>query len=353
MIRVLLIDDEPLVIDSLKAGVDWERCGYSIVGEAYDGSEGLQRIEALHPHVVFTDIRMPKLSGLEMIKQVQKKEHIPEFILISGYAEFAYAQKALKYGVAGYCLKPFDEDEIEALLLKLKKTVELNTMETFEEGIEQILPMMSSEDERQIIKRFELASARQNMAEMQSAMEDLHHRLSVEKMTSGLLYRTHNIIMSYLFRIEPSYYDHYALGEKQLFAKYSSAEEMICYLKDQLGEQQRVRPACDPKNIRNHTFRKLIDYVNYHYKTDLTLHVLAEEFMLNPSYISQMFRKEMKMTYTNYITELRLGEACRLLKETTDSVSLISEKVGFGDSFHFSRTFKKYIGSAPAKYRNE
>ena len=72
MYRVLLIDDERLVLASLRRRIDWEACGFSVCGEAFNGKDGLSKIEELHPDLVFTDIRMPGISGLDLIGQAQK-----------------------------------------------------------------------------------------------------------------------------------------------------------------------------------------------------------------------------------------------------------------------------------------
>lgn len=116
MYRVLLIDDERLVLASLRRRIDWEACGFSVCGEAFNGKDGLSKIEELHPDLVFTDIRMPGISGLDLIGQAQKEFPSVRFVVISGYSEFEYAKRAIEYGVLGFCVKPFDEEEIHGLL---------------------------------------------------------------------------------------------------------------------------------------------------------------------------------------------------------------------------------------------
>ncbi|UVI30163.1 response regulator transcription factor [Paenibacillus spongiae] len=121
MYKVLIVDDESWVVESLKASVDWNSLGFEVAGEAYSGLEALAFIQAHKPQVVFTDIRMQGMSGLELIKKGGELPDPPKFVVVSGYAEFAYAQRALNYGAAMYCLKPYDEQEIADVLSKLKK----------------------------------------------------------------------------------------------------------------------------------------------------------------------------------------------------------------------------------------
>ena len=124
MYSVFFVDDEALVITSLKACVDWASLGFSVMGEANDGISAYEMIISLKPDIVFVDIRMPGMNGLELIKKVYGENPHVLFIIISGYAEFAYVQKALSYGVLGYCLKPFDDDEILFLLAKARDALE-------------------------------------------------------------------------------------------------------------------------------------------------------------------------------------------------------------------------------------
>lgn len=120
MHTVMLVDDENLVITSLKASVDWQASGFAIVGEANDGVTALEMVGRLRPDLVFADIRMPGMSGLELIKRAHDSNWGTLFVIISGYAEFAYVQKALNYGVLGYCLKPIDDGEIGQMLARAR-----------------------------------------------------------------------------------------------------------------------------------------------------------------------------------------------------------------------------------------
>ncbi|WP_152392379.1 response regulator transcription factor [Paenibacillus guangzhouensis] len=122
---VFIVDDESWVVESLKVSVDWQQYGFEVVGEAYNGLEALQCMRDLKPDVVFTDIRMPGMNGLELIKKGSELPVLPKFVVVSGYAEFAYAQRALNYGATAYCLKPYDDEEIANLLKKLRKTLNM------------------------------------------------------------------------------------------------------------------------------------------------------------------------------------------------------------------------------------
>lgn len=127
MYKVFIADDEEFVVKSLMKGTRWEEHGFEAVASAKDGIEAYEAICKAKPHLVFTDIRMPGMSGLELIKNIQKVHKDILFVVISGYAEFAYAQKAIDYGAIGYCLKPFDEDEIIGILKKARSILDKST----------------------------------------------------------------------------------------------------------------------------------------------------------------------------------------------------------------------------------
>ena len=120
MYKLLIVDDEPWVLRSLKDSVQWDRFGFSIAGTATDGKEALAVMETIMPDLVVTDIRMPVMDGLAFIEESKGRWPNMQFIILSGHAEFEYARRALASKVAGYCLKPVQEDEMEVVLLKVK-----------------------------------------------------------------------------------------------------------------------------------------------------------------------------------------------------------------------------------------
>mgnify|MGYP001232349421 CR=1 FL=1 len=145
MYKVFIVDDEELVIKSLKASVDWGYYGFEVIGYALSGEEAFEVILDCKPDVIFTDIRMPGINGLELIKKIQDAGLSAKFLVVSGLAEFALAQKAIHYGVFGYCLKPFDDLEIVNYLKKIKKELDSNS-QLVEEEILDLIESSSAED---------------------------------------------------------------------------------------------------------------------------------------------------------------------------------------------------------------
>lgn len=119
MLKVLIADDEPRVGMLVKQLIHWQERELECVGMFQDGQRALEGIQQLHPDIVITDIRMPVLSGLELVEKALESNPQIRFVVISGYRYFEYAQRAIKYGVQDYLLKPIDEEELNRVLEKI------------------------------------------------------------------------------------------------------------------------------------------------------------------------------------------------------------------------------------------
>ncbi len=123
-IQVLIADDEAAVRNGLWENVDWKQLNMSVSCSAKDGLEAWEYIKEYKPDIVITDIRMPRMSGLELIKECRSHDMKTMFIILSGYDDFAYAQTAIRYGARAYVLKPLKIEELTAELETLKTELE-------------------------------------------------------------------------------------------------------------------------------------------------------------------------------------------------------------------------------------
>jgi len=144
MIKAVLIDDEYIVVEGLKAIVNWSEFGIEVVGSASDGVSGLELIEKEKPDIVFTDITMPRMNGLALIEKAKKVIPSGVFIIFSGYNEFEYARKAISLGVIDYLDKPVTIDKVEETLKESiaiinKKKEEAKLVEDFIESQKAML----------------------------------------------------------------------------------------------------------------------------------------------------------------------------------------------------------------------
>ncbi|MGM0877824.1 MAG: response regulator [Bacillota bacterium] len=125
MYKLLIVDDEKIVIEGLKYATNWKDYEIEIVGSASNGKEALQKIIDAKPDIVLQDIRIPEINGLDLIKEVKRLELDTVFIIISGYSEFTYAKRAIELEALDYLVKPIEVDEIigsvEKAICKLKK----------------------------------------------------------------------------------------------------------------------------------------------------------------------------------------------------------------------------------------
>jgi len=119
MCRVIIADDEPKVLLLIRSLIQWEELGLELVATANDGISALEMIAELHPDIVITDIRMPGYDGIELIEKAKELDPHIDFIIISGYRHFNYAQKAIRFGVEDYLLKPLKALEINQTLRKM------------------------------------------------------------------------------------------------------------------------------------------------------------------------------------------------------------------------------------------
>jgi len=133
MLKVLLVDDEPSVIQLLENLVDWESLGYTICGTASNGEDALEILKQSNPHLAIVDIRMPKINGLQLLQQASEILHLrTKFIILSAYSDFEYAKTAMRYGVCDYILKPIDDDGLLPSLIRARDQIdkEIGTLES-------------------------------------------------------------------------------------------------------------------------------------------------------------------------------------------------------------------------------
>lgn len=134
MWKLVIADDERIIVKGLKKLIDWEALNIEIAGEAYNGEQLKKLIEYADPDIVLTDIMMPYMTGLELISWYKEQKGKAKFIFVSGYQEFSYAQEAIKNGAVDYLLKPVGADELtEAVTKAIRQIEEQNTAEIFQE----------------------------------------------------------------------------------------------------------------------------------------------------------------------------------------------------------------------------
>ena len=124
MLKVLIVDDEAVVRRGIVLGIDWASLGCAVVGEAANGEEGLAAAERYSPNLIITDVRMPHMDGIEMMRVLRERGSTAHVIVLTAYNDFDYARSALRFGAADYLLKPFRDQELVAAIERVREKAE-------------------------------------------------------------------------------------------------------------------------------------------------------------------------------------------------------------------------------------
>lgn len=120
MLKVLVVEDEEMVRRGIVLTVDWACVGCVVVGEAADGEAGLELAARYQPNLIVTDIKMPRMGGVEMVEKLRQKGDNAYVIFLTAYEDFAYARSAVKLGAVDYLLKPFHDGELEEVVKRIQ-----------------------------------------------------------------------------------------------------------------------------------------------------------------------------------------------------------------------------------------
>ncbi|AOZ93061.1 response regulator transcription factor [Paenibacillus crassostreae] len=519
MFRVILVDDEMYTRKGLMKLIDWEACGFQVVGEADNGEDALELIKDIQPELVITDIRMPVLDGLELIRRVTEEGIAdPMFIILSGYDDFNYAQKALRYGVHDFILKPVDEIEfaatlqilrekltsdranrdlennlltgamIEALILDhpddaflaewedrlmLKEVKGLYYMfaemndthlssevgtslslsgfkETLQRTLQQITgggqPFYLHEHRSRIGFIVPDSIIEIFQGEVRAFAETLLQHLKKETELRIFLYagckvecladirdsyRSAKEVLQYKYmhddtgivihegtlptlqyislddgvykqlveQIEEMAFDKLDHTIKMMFANFRDkcyAPEAVkmnihqCVMiivktmNEMGGDEQEISTLdkllnwndlnlslSELRNVfavfaeesgqyiaelrkKKHSgdIQKIRAYIESHYQENISLKSIAAQFYVNPVYLGQLFKKTYGVYFNDFLQQLRMNEAKRLLRQTDLRIYEVSERIGFGNSDYFVTKFEKMEGMTPSEYRN-
>lgn len=245
MIKVLIVEDENLIRKKLLHFIDYDALGMVVVADGANGVEGVELIKKYQPDIVLADINMPEKDGLDMISETLDYDYIA--IIISGYDYFSYAQRALKYGVTDYLLKPISLDDLEESL--------------------------------------------------------------------------------------------------------TNARELIYKKRDVISQKTSLGNAVDislDKIIKDSTVLAMINYIKNNYQDKISISDLSKELAYSESMLNRKFKKEVYLTFNEYLNRYRINKAIELLENSDYNISEIAYMCGYSSAKYFSRVFKKYLGIAPS-----
>lgn len=250
MLNLIIADDEEIIRGALSQMIDYSSLGYKLVGCAKNGMEALNLIMDYNPDVVISDIKMPMLDGLGLIEQAHKLDSHPQFIILSGYGEFEYAKKAMKYGIKHYLLKPTNQKELMAALVSIRTEYE-------------------------------------NQTEYQNISSHLK---------SNDLFLNETLVSKCKSYVE-SHFSSETLSLKWLAQNYCFVS--IGYLSKQFVKSEGVRFSHYLNQLRIEKAKELIIYYGERNIKSIAAQV---GFASNPQYFGQVFKKYEKITLSEYIS---------------------------------------------------
>jgi two-component system response regulator YesN len=348
MYKALVVDDELSVKRSLKKIIEVERLPFEIVGEASDGKEALAYIEeAAVPDLVITDICMPVMDGMNLAREIKERDQQIEIVMISGYSNFDYAQQAIRYGVADYLLKPVETDEVvqtlngiaEKLQKKKKGMIgKSKWISIFKLRLKSMIKLLRVLNEAAVIQEVE---------EMHKEL--MRHGFSTYQLKE--LYMDFLALMSAEISeisgnriIIPFYEEYESLLHSDLILK-KTVEILVRWMDE-------IRESRNWSSYKHMT--KAVEYIKEFYtKESFSLKEAADIAGMSPTYFSKSFKEEMGISYTEYISNLRMKKAIELLEDPYNKVYEVAYAIGYSNYAHFAKVFKKNYGISPTDYRNK
>lgn len=339
MYSVLLIDDEPRAIESLLYFVNWQQFGFQVCGTCDNGEDALEMIMRTLPDIIVTDIRMPIMDGLELIRQLHERMKTPpEIVVLSGYNEFSYARRALQLGVRHYLLKPVMEDEAAEVLRQVHKSLEAR--------LTTRLPIEAVREVRMILEAIEALDRNKST--------DLIHRLFDEvrdKPTAWTEALINHMTLQCMKLIQQHVKHPVVFNNDQLMAlnheqSQGMKEALILYANQVIDSLQSTHERQQGSRLLD-----IDQFLVEHYRTNLSIKQVAAQFFLNPVYLGKAYHEKFGCGLLDRIHDLRIEEAKRLLR-TTDLISKeVAENVGYSQYNYFLKQFERRVGNKPMDYR--
>lgn len=344
--NLMLVDDDKHVLEGLKKHLDWNSFEGKLTATASNGREALNLIEGTRPDVIISDIRMPVMDGISLAQAIQEQRLNIDLILLSGYGEFEYAQKAIRYQVSKYILKPITRqkiDELQAMLVEL--------CQARKHQKEDFLSNWDHAFRDQILK-----ALRDNAPD---AFDDyFSSRLFAEKLRSDTSnafgIQMLNFLYGYLseLNISPEIIASSKERAMNLYYDLPSTDEKSNYLISTYYDAITSIHTRKSKNLDSISMH-VEDYVSSHFmEPDLNISCLADRMNVSLSYLSTVFKQRLGVNLSTYITTLRLNHAKELLADPGLPISEVASQSGYEDAKYFAKLFKKKFCMTPSECRN-
>ena len=367
MYRVLIADDEELELKAMHFFLERNYPEAVLLPDAQDGTQVIETVTKENPELLILDIEMPGLNGLQALTILRERGYEGHVIVKTAYGKFTYAKDALHLHVDAYLLKPVRKSELKEQMDEVLSKIEAERKQDtgrekkgeFTSGF--ILSLCFAKEDSQClsdagkIKRlsqeaagklslfcdFTICPAEGNVLPIliytSSAMdEEGYRKLSgdVEEMMSQIC-RT-------VFGMTPEMKAGFLIaGIEERLPRQLQLQEQGA---DKAGEQGNAASG-------SLHLQRAVQYIGEHYIENISLEDIAEHTKLSTSYLSHLFRQELHKNFVDYLTEVRMEQARRLIDQGIDNVNVLAEKVGYQYASYFCRQFKKYTGMTVGEYK--
>lgn len=401
MYKVLIVEDEPIVRIGLNNMIHWNDFDMTVVAIAADGQEALAAYFKFRPDVLITDLRMPVMDGITLIKKIRETDKMIRIVILTCLHEFSLVQEALSLGVSSYLLKVTSEPlQIEHVIAKIRNELDIQTKVSMYNGyidyslfkeqlmddfiVYQSLPTNVFSD---YVKHLGLRLAEEglvvamirlvNCEKVLKANNDEHgrkFRMAVLKIINTRL-DVYNIGEVYMDTLS-TYNVIFSVGEMD----ESHAGELVKRIMSELSAELRKNLGIGvqygvsslssgfirlPKlrneamidleshneQATNHKIVAIEKYISTHYAKNISLQDAAKHVGISTNYLSHLFTQHAGTTFTFFLNNIRVEQAKLLLTQSELTVREIGSNVGFWDATYFIRVFKKVTGFTPDDYR--
>lgn len=336
---IILVDDEPWALIGLQELLDWNQLGFRIVAACDSGHTALSEALRLRPDAIVTDIRMPDMTGLELISALKKELPDLQSIIVSAYSDFDVAREAIRLAALDYVLKPLSRTDMisaaEAMYDKLsdihfRKSEDLSAIS--ETDAVPVIPANALFGGTNFLVLSEVPFAHME------CLQEIRH-------SSSFRYKNYYCMIT---DQEPAIAS--GLGVSPSFARKDIPEDVFEQAEASLLCHFRFAPS-RPGDKSRISVSEIQMYLYRNLGNDLSLRIIAGHFYITETYLCDIFKKETGTTVLLFLRHIRMEHARRLLTETSFSLVEIAELCGYRDYSYFSKQFKAVWGVTPGEYR--
>ena len=349
MFRVLLVDDKEIFLRTIKRMPFFQkyRDRVQIAWTACSAAEALKILRGEPVDIVMTDIRMPMMSGIDLLKVIRKEGLCSCTILVSEYTEFSYAREGILYGAFDYIVKPLEDDTVTAAMNRA-----LAFLQSLDAG--QEIRESSADD---LLRAILISDGKQFEEHLQRLQDLLKDRLQQVPLAGTVRYvqRLQSLILKSI-AMDYAHIEKY-LPLQMLFTLPAEigdtdAEDAIAYLMKSIRflHKKMALFQLDSENLQ---VRNIWYYTIGSSDEPCRLSETARRFFLNPSYLSSLFKKETGVSYKTFVQNLKMERARYLLAFSGKKNAEIAELLNFTDAEYFRKTFKASTGVSPARFDYE